>query len=456
MTRVHSRGPTVAVIGGGFCGLLTAVHLLSQDRQVTVRLVERTPQFGRGRAFDASDARHLLNVRAANMSAFPDRPAHFMDWLASDGGATDAAGFVSRRQYGEYLQAVLRSVIRGDGVGGRLLLELDECIDLAPVPAGFEVVTALGRSFEANAVVLALGAGPPPLLPGVDPDVVRSPAYFGDPWGAEVLKAPDGPVLLLGSGLTMVDVAMSLERPGRTLTVLSRRGLLPRSHAPTGPSPAPDGSFESPLKALRTLRTHAAAVGWREALDSVRPLTPATWRAWSTDHRRQFLRHALPWWDAYRHRTAPSVAAWLEQAVNQGRLQVVAGRLETLTAAEGGLSALYRLRGRRTHVRQMFAAVVNCTGQSARLDNGGTLLRRLLLRGLIRPDALELGLDVDDQFGVLARSGHRSPGLWAVGPLARAARWETVAVPDLRHQTAETARTVLAALQSPVAAAPRL
>src|SRR5688572_3369749 len=227
-THDHDRRRTVAVIGGGFSGLLTAIHLLQGNPTVVVRLVERAPRFGRGRAYSASQAAdHVLNVRAANMSAFPDRPAHFVEWLAAEGeGGPDA--FISRARYGDYLQGLLRDEIGDADSAGRLLLEADEAVALTPQDGGWRVELAVGRTFQADACVLALGLLPPAPLPGADATVSGSPAYVADPWRLDPVTAPAGQVLLLGSGLTMVDVALSLAGPGRKLLAVSRHGLVSR------------------------------------------------------------------------------------------------------------------------------------------------------------------------------------------------------------------------------------
>ena len=168
------RRPTVAVIGGGFSGLLTAIHLLEGDDSVVVRLVERAPRFGRGLAYGAAQADHLLNVRAANMSAFPDRPGHFVEWLQAEGEAAGPDAFVSRSRYGDYLQGLLREEMV-EAAAGRLLLEADEAVSLAPDGGGWRVELALGRSFAADACVLALGLLPPALPPGADATVADAP-----------------------------------------------------------------------------------------------------------------------------------------------------------------------------------------------------------------------------------------------------------------------------------------
>ena len=440
--------PTVAVIGGGFSGLLTAIHLLRADPQVVVRLVERAPLFGRGRAYQTSHADHLLNVRASNMSAFPDQPTHFQDWLAreADGGGRDA--FVSRSRYGDYLQGLLREEVRDPSRAGRLLLEADEAVAIAPAGRRQKVDLSVGRSFEADAVVLALGLLPPAPPPGAEPAVLASPAYVADPWRLDPASAPMGDILLIGSGLTMVDVALNLAGPGRRLTALSRHGLIARSHGPTEGAAPPDGSLATPRAAMRTLRVQAEKVGWREAVDSIRPLTADIWRGWSLAQRRRFLRHARPWWDVHRHRMAPMIAARLSGLVVSAELEVLGGRLDGLSLAEDGFEAQIRPRGETVTVSRRFAAVVNCTGPRGDPETAAAgLLADLRRRGAVRRDPLGLGLDVTERLQVVGEGGAPTPGLFAVGPLTRAAVWEALAVPDLRSQTAEVAGTVIAELQ---------
>ncbi len=439
--------PTVAVIGGGFSGLLTAIHLLRQDPALVVRLVERAPRFGRGRAFQTHRPDHLLNVRASNMSAFPDQPDHFRGWLASQGEEGDDA-FVSRGRYGDYLQSLLREAVSDPTRAGRFLLEADEAVAIEPAAGRHRVTLGVGRSFEADAVVLAIGLLPPAPPAGANPEVLASPAYVADPWRLDPETAPHGDILLIGSGLTMVDVALTLTGEGRRLTALSRHGLVSRSHAPTRPAAPPEGALTTPRVALRTLRSQAEKVGWREAVDGIRPLTADIWRSWPLTQRRRFLRHAQPWWDVHRHRMAPLIAARLSGLVVSAELEVLAGRVQGVDPAPAGFTVHYRPRGEREPVSRTFAAIVNCTGPRGDPETvSAGLLADLRRRGLLRRDPLGLGLDVDDRLQVVGADGRPTPGLFAVGPLTRAAVWEALAVPDLRTQTAEAARTVASALR---------
>jgi uncharacterized NAD(P)/FAD-binding protein YdhS len=436
-----SLGAVVAVIGGGFSGLLTALHLLRIDPGLTVRLVERAPRFGRGRAYATASPDHLLNVRASNMSAFADRPDHFQAWLAQRGERRDA--FVSRRLYGDYLQELLRETVRAPEQAGRLLLEADEVRALRPTGRRYRIELALGRSFEADAVVLATGLSSPAAPAAVGAEARQSPGYVADPWSYDLQRLPRGEILLLGTGLTMVDAALELATEGRRVTALSRRGLQSRAHAPTVAAAPPRGLPASLAQTLHVMRTHARAVGWREAVDSIRGEAPAIWRAWSLAERRRFLRHLRPWWDVHRHRMAPTVGARITALQAAGDLTVLAGELIALRPAAGGFEAEIRLRNSRAAARQSYAAVVNCTGLSGDLaaDRSG-LFADLVAGGLAARDPLGLGLDVDTSFRLRDAAGRPTPGLYAVGPLTRAAFWESVAIPDLRSQTSALARMV--------------
>lgn len=427
----------VAVVGAGFSGVLTALHLLREDPGLEVRLIEKAERFGPGRAYAAADPDHVLNVRAANMSAFAHQPGHFVQWLAQQGDAASGDAFVRREVYGAYLQGLLREAIGEHS--GRFLLEQDEAVAAEPRGRGFTLRFAMGRTLDVDALILAVGLGPPRAAPGATREALTSPAYRADPWRIDPEQLPDGEILLIGTGLTMIDAALRLDRSDRRFTAVSRRGLLPLDHAPTPPALPPEGSFDTPLEALQTLRAHAAAVGWRAAVDSIRPLTADIWVNWSPAERRRFLTRLRPWWDIHRHRMAPPVAARVSGFREAGRLRALAARIQRIEPQGEGLAVTWRRAGQVE--TKSFAAIVNCTGLSGEID-GSPLLRSLAAHGVLRADPLRLGADVDSRFRVLGTAGAPTPGLYAVGPLTRVARWETVAVPDLRGQTAEVAALV--------------
>lgn len=438
---------TVAVIGAGFSGLLTALHLAADPNGPTVRLIERSRAFGRGAAYSTANPDHLLNVRVANMSAYPEDPDHFTRWLAGHEGWSSHGGFVTRGVYGDYLQDLLREALETTAPG-RLLLEQDEAVDARRSGEGWRVRLALGREIEAAAVVLALGVLRPAPPAAAGEALLNSPRYLGDPWDPKA-QLPDEAedVLLLGSGLTMIDAAVSLWRPGRRFWAISRRGLTPRAHAPTaldGPAVELGGS---PRRMLAAVRAASADGRWREAIDSLRPHVQETWLSWSQKERAAFLRHLRPWWDVHRHRLAPSVARRIGQLLRGRELVVRAGEISGLTLREN-VEVTWRPRGARVIRRLAVGAVVNCAGLLGDLEQASEpLLRRLLERGHIRPDPSRLGAEVDVGSRLIGASGQPEAGLYAVGPLTRGAFWEITSVPDIRGQAAGAAQAILSGLR---------
>ncbi len=435
-------------MGAGFSGLLTALHLLREPDGPRVRLVERRPSFGRGAAYSTTSQEHLLNVRAGNMSAFPEQPAHFTDWLARQGQAEEGATFVTRARYGGYLQAMLREAAEASAAG-RLILEADDAVELRPEPRGWTVGLGMGRSFRVDSLVLAVGNLPPHLPPGVDAETAESPAYFGDPWSADFGALPEeGCLVVIGAGLTMVDLALRLasERPALSMLALSRRGLPPRRHLGRGPAPEPFAPEpgDTPRSLLRRLREGAGSSDWRALIDGLRPHVQAVWRSWSLEERNRFLRHLRPWWDIHRHRLAPAVAAKLDHLTASGVLTIAAGRIVSVRAEGACLQVVWTPRAQRERRELTAAGVVNCTGPNGDLTRvSDPLLSGLVKRGLVRADACRLGLDVGMDGRLIGRDGAANLDLYAVGPVTRGAFWEITSVPDIRVQAAQCAAAIL-------------
>ncbi|MDO8409553.1 MAG: FAD/NAD(P)-binding protein [Phenylobacterium sp.] len=441
--------PTVAVIGAGFSGLLTALHLLADPDGPQVRLIERAGAFARGAAYATGNPRHILNVRVANMSAFPADPQHFQHWLDRRPGWQARAGFVTRGCYGDYLQDMLWRCAESPAAAGRLLLEADEVTHLRREGAGWRLTMAMGREFSVDAVVLALGVMSPAPPTGASAALGQSPLYIADPWrAADAVPEGVGPVLLLGSGLTMIDVALSLEDTGRRMVALSRRGLLPLSHAEDEITPLTGRYAGSPAQVLQQARRRRDGTEWRDVIDGLRPHVSGLWRQWDLAERRQFLRHLRPWWEAGRHRMAPSIARRINQMIARGQLTIQAGRTVAVDPGFRQVHVTWRPKGEKATRTRAFDALVNCTGPGADLQlSGSPLVQSLLAQGIIRPDPNHVGIDVDPEARVLDLTDAPLDSLRVVGALSRAARWEITSVPDIRVQAAATAFSLITALR---------
>jgi uncharacterized NAD(P)/FAD-binding protein YdhS len=456
-------GRVVAIVGGGFSGCLLALNLLrSRAEGLHVYLIEKDQAFGRGVAFSTHRPDHLLNVRAGNMSAYLDRPTHFQDWLAvQTGQPADPFSFAPRWVYGDYLQAQLRAAAQSAEAAGRLTLVGDEVTEVVRAGGRLVVRLALGRAMQADVVVLATGHGAPMEVVPRGARFANDPRYVANPWADGVLGRikPDDRVLLLGSGLTAVDVIASLDSAGHhgEVVALSRHGLTPRRHARTaGATIAWTPRPGEPLsRALQRYRRQADRfTDWRRAFDGVRDQVQAIWITLSEAERRRALRHLRPWWDAHRHRMAPQVAARIDAHLAQGRLRVVAGRMLSLRAEIGGVTVTWRPRAHTSIRADRTEWVVNCTGPEGdprRSDN--SVVRRLIESGLARPDPLNLGLDVDGDGRLIGSGGAPAADLFGLGPLTRGALWEVTAVPDIRIQAQRLAARIVAdVIHAPVSA----
>jgi uncharacterized NAD(P)/FAD-binding protein YdhS len=445
MLNPAQRANHVVVVGGGFSGTMQAVNLLRHDVSL-VTLIEQTPRLARGVAYSTGWKEHLLNVRRANMSAFPDDPGHFDSWLEANHPEIEGA-FVPRGVYGNYLEDQLTAAVAS--MPDRLNILRASAVSLDATANDLVLGLTDGSSITADRVVLALGNLPPHPLRGLDPEQFDSDLYVADPWQADLAAglSDQDEILIVGSGLTMVDAVLTLTSQGfgGKIRVLSRRGLTPHVHDPAVDSPhifpeRPGG----PLSDLvARIRQACDDHGWRVVIDGLRPYTRDMWLAASEAEQSAFLRHLRPWWDIHRHRIAPQVADKIAALVEKGRLTISAGKTLAFRAAEHGIAVTWRPRGGDRSRDALFRRIINCTGpQGDVLKSRNPLLRDLIAKGRIRPDPHHMGIDVSPQCEVIDRQGKADQRILALGPMTRGTFWEVIAVPDIRMQTWNVARRI--------------
>lgn len=425
----------VAVIGGGYSGTLQTIQLLRRGAKVT--LIEREERLARGIAYSTRHADHLLNVPAGRMSAFPEEPGHFADWLTARGKG-GPADFAQRKVYGSYLEELLR--VEGREAGDRLTVLESEAIDVEASEKREIVHLRNGARVTADRAILALGNLEPDVPQGIAAELRTGGIYVADPWASDIAAGigDADTVFLIGTGLTAIDAALMLDSAGfrgRTLAV-SRRGLVPRAHAPGAHAHGLERMPElRGSRLVRFVREEAERLGWRAAVDQLRPLTQSLWARSSAEERRRFLRHLRPWWDVHRHRIAPLIAERIEGMERTGRLAFASGKIVSISPNEGCAAVDWRPRGSDDVQRVQAARVVNCTGPQMNIARAGEpLLDRLIETGRLRPDVCRIGIDVDQAWRTLGLDGKASATLFAVGPMTRGAVWEIVAVPDIRNQ----------------------
>lgn len=451
----------IVIVGGGYSGTMAAVNLMRQgvDRGRAIVLVDPAPAPGRGLAYGTRDDNFLLNVPAGNMSALDGEPNHFVEYCRTIDPAFNEGSFVSRRIYGDYLQHALQQAELD--WGGRLQRRAGVVVAVLPRDGGFDVRLAEGWSIRATRVVLAPGHFAPKLPAALLPWAGKADRCIDNPWNFPALGRLDvrQPVLLIGTGLTAIDVLFRIHGDApRKVYLLSRKGLLPQGHRPTPKQPAPAGFpsalDKSPLTVadcLRYLRRnaqHRLAEGgdWRDAINGLRAHTPEIWRRWSSAERRRFLRHAVSYWDVHRHRLAPVADSRLKAILAAGDTEVLAGRLLECAETAEGFEVRICPRGTAAERTLAVGAIINCTGPNSDLDSiGDPLIMQLVADGLVVRDDARIGLLTSDSYEVIGRDGQPVRQLHYVGPMLKAGYWEAIAVPELRVHTRRLAQVIAGA-----------
>lgn len=446
------EAPSIAIIGGGYSGVALAANLLRRARApLSVQLVEKTGHYGVGPAYATSRAEHVLNVPASNMHAFPDSPEHFLDWARKRVPGIEPGNYLPRSLYRDYLAEIL-SEAEAQSSGKACLTKIPrEAREVMRASRGFRILFADGSALASDAVVLAPGNLPPPHPEGMDATALTSERYLANPWILPEIDAKES-LLILGSGLTMVDVALTLHARGHRGNVLaiSRHGRIPQFHRAHRPRPVEldlARMSRGPLEALRELRAKAALAehdgfDWRTVVDPIRPLSRQLWMAWPQNERRRFLRHLRPFFEIHRRRMPESVNTIVAGMIREGRIRVRAARLVSARVeGDGFVARLLPRAGERTEQLRV-DRILNCMGTGT--DYGSCAPIDTLIRsGEAARDELGLGILATTEGALLRTDGEVSPGLWTLGPPRRAGEWETIAVPEIRVQAHELAHALL-------------
>jgi len=462
----------VAILGGGYAGVATAIKLLdTATRPLRITVVEPRGEIGRGAAYSTREAGHLMNGPAKLFSLYPERPDHFAQFLARfaaewnwrDPLAPDFLNaFAPRSVFGDYVRTELARAVSRAAPHVSLEHVAAEAVDLRRRGGRVDIVLSHGQTFGADHAILATGAAPSrPDLP-IDPAVAASPRYIADPWNLEAYERipRTGCVLLLGTGLTMLDALVTLERRGFAgrYTAISRRGLL--VHPRREVVPLRDFLAEAPLPTtvrglLRAARQELSCTthgrpDWQSLVMAIRPHIPALWQRANETERARFVRHLRPIWETSLHRAPPRSAQLLERGRAEGWFAHRAARIVALEpAADGRVVARLRGRGQPEVETLVVAAVVNCTGVTHDWSRSRSrLMANLLASGMVRPGPLSFGIDADWQHAVIGRDGVPALDVSAIGHPLRGVRWESSTLVELLQQAIQLGSRLTGQLHS--------
>ena len=443
--------PRVTIVGGGFSGASAAIQLVGRSLvPLAVTIVEPRAELGYGLAYSSDDPDHRLNGNLSVHLVDPQEPDAFSRWCAREqiasrdpqAVAADGSMFVRRREFGRF---VAESV---EGVSRRASLPImhvrDHATDLISEDA-LTVVTQGATRVPADLLVVATGNSIPRLPFAFAPALARHPAMIAAPDDLARIRAipRSARVLVVGTGLTALDVISTMIRAGHegTITAMSRRGLRPRPHRPLDAEPSKTtlleridgpiapfvrdaGAPPTARKLLRALRrrildVEATGGRWFVPFDELRDPLWQTWSSLDVPEKRRILRHLRPWYDVHRFRAPPQNDAFVRAAEAHGRVEFRAARIRSVDVGASGDAIEVELIDRCATVprKLTFDAVVNCIGLDfAEAMAANPFLAAMKRRGLLAIDPTGIGIFVDDQCRPIGADGLPHQHIRVVGP----------------------------------------
>ena len=452
------RHADILIIGGGLSGALVAAQLLRQPGKRQLLVIESRAELGRGEAYSAVEPGHTLNGNAARMSVDPDNPDDLTQWLGdyiAAGGWPESDEqhvpiselFPPRGLFGLYVQQRLAEARVAGALNGSTVEHVRaEAVDLQTLNGSVRLTLDNGQRLQGACAVLATGLFPAARTPQTESSGLNAAAL--DPWDVAAMGMLDplSTVLIVGSGLTMVDAVVSLEQAGHRgpIEVFSRHGLLP--HVRRQPPAwedflANEPGLRTPRQLVRALRQQcrdaiAQGIDWQAPLDTVRAHIGRLWNQATDRQRRQFVRHVRPWWESHHHRSPPLSAELVRRLHEEGRLRIQAASFKGLEPSAGaGVRIRIRHRGQARETVVSGAALINSSGIEYDWRRVARALpRQLLARGLVTPGSLALGIAANVDGAVLGADGQVVDRLFAMGPPLRGVWWESTAVTDVASQ----------------------
>lgn len=447
--------PVISIIGGGLSGSLVALNIIRQATEpVHVKIIENSGKFGLGAAYSTDKDYHLLNVPAHKMGAYAGDVEDFYLWVQENNFSYKRKAFVPRKIYGQYIQSLLKFHEEKFNSLASLEKITAEIIDIKPNEEGILLQPKNGKLFYTDKVVLAVGNYAP-----ADPFEVsynESLRYFANPWNLTATDYfnKDETIFIIGTGLTMVDMLLTLHQNGHKgkIIALSKHGYLPAEHKELEYHP----DFELELFKKRSINHYYSTVreavkkasflglSWHGVISSIRPHTQQLWMRLPKEDKKRFMRHLNSLWTVLRHRMAPEVAAIINEMKQSNQLEIISGRIKNIHAEVDKVSITYRKRYEKVYQTIEAGKAINCTGihhDFSKINH--PLVKSLYEQSLVRNDELSIGLDVDLIGALINKEGVPSKSLFAIGPPTKGVFWEITAVPEIRTQAARLATKLL-------------
>lgn len=455
--------PVITIIGGGFCGFSVLMQLskLSPEK-LKIILIDKDEYFPGGIAYNTFSRRHVLNVPASKMSAFPGDPDNFVNWIKSKPEYSDYVDddlpdlFMPRYIYGIYLEELYSDLIINLPEKIKFEFVKGEAVDVIPSGLKAEVVLKSGEKINSDKVVIATGNFIPDNPRLNDDSFFSSDKYFRNPWIKEASEGLNNneSVLIIGTGLTMVDNVISLKDNGfkGKITAISTHGYFPLSHKKRKPYTDILNDLHPPYDLLglyRIFRKHikyvlSHGITGEAVVDAIRPKTQELWMSLSIEDKIQFMSHIRHLWGVARHRLPKEIFRQMKALIADEQLEIIAGRIREIREINGGVYVLYSERSTGKLCELIINRVINCTGPVTDINKLDSLLmKNLITRGLITSDEMKLGVNALPDGTIIHADNSVSDYLFTLGSLLKGILWESTAVPELRVQAKSLSEILL-------------
>ena len=453
---------SVVIVGGGFCGVMSLINIINKtDKMADITLINKGYPLARGVAYKTYSDLHLLNVETKNMSAFHDQSDHFLQWCLNQkdihiGKEELPFTFLPRNVYGRYLDEIFEEKIKNLPENISLEIIDDEVTDIDKYNQQFIVRTSSGKNIPADKILLATGNSEPcsPIL--TNPAFLKSKNYFSNPWSEKaILGLQDHQTtLIIGTGLTMVDVIIGLRENdfNGKIIALSPHGynILPHREMPPqryildelSPPYNLENLFRLFYKHIRESRKRG--LSGETVVDAIRAKTQEIWQLLTLDDKKKFMTHLRHLWGVARHRLPANVHQQIQQLIKEEKLEVIAGRIRKIAECENGIEIKIRKRKDQSELILKVARIINCTGPETDIrKQKSSLFDALLKKGIARPDVMNLGIDATADGQVIDENNIISNQIFAIGSLLKGKLWESTAIHELRIQAYRVAELIL-------------
>ncbi|TGK48610.1 hypothetical protein EHQ43_18265 [Leptospira bouyouniensis] len=447
---------SVAIVGAGLSGSLLAINLLKNtfDGKIEIFLIESTKKrFGRGVAYSPNSIYQKLNVPAKGMSLFPENPNHFVDWWKSNGKnyfylgeSYDENSFFPRFIFGDYLESTLNSNIQTKSSNKEFFTINDEVIDATKIESQWKIKLSSGAELIVDNLILATGNIPPGNPSYLAKEVLDSKRYLHNPWDDSLFESiqQNESLGILGSGLSMVDVIMTLKRKNfqGKIVSFSRSGKLPKVHSkpdhmnPT-PFPTLKGNANEDVHLIRNWIRENEGISDVHLMNVIRPFTSEIWKSWDAKNQLRFIRHVRPFWESFRHRIPSESMAIISEWIQFGKLTFLKARIQS-SKLENDSIEISTLEPHAKLGSYRFDRLINCTGPDTKLKEvKSDLYTNLKKKGYITQSENGIGFVTGNLGQVKTKEGKFLENLYCLGPLRKNELWESTALREIRDQVIE-------------------